>query len=206
MNGLFRTAGAAFFRTVHLKPSITKEKDMALINTVSPEKAEGAIKDAYDKFMKNIGIIPRPMEMMSVSPVLFDLHLQRIRYFSKHPTLGFPLLAHIRYLVAHNLNYGFCTDFNRHILKKLGLGEADILKVEADPASALLEARESAMLAFVIKSVKTPEAVTAEDIQSLRDLGWEDRDMMDALSHGVSMIDHAIMMQVFQMDQNCMIG
>jgi len=30
--------------------------------------------------------------------------------------------------------------------------------------------------------------------------------MVDALAHGVSMLDHAIMMQVFQMDQNCMVG
>ena len=84
---------------------------MALINTVSPEKAEGSIKEAYEMFMKNIGMIPKPMEMMSASPALFDLQLQRIRYFSKHPKLSFPLLAHIRYLVAHNLNYAFCMDF-----------------------------------------------------------------------------------------------
>ena len=30
--------------------------------------------------------------------------------------------------------------------------------------------------------------------------------MVDALSQGVSMIDHSIMMQAFQIDQNCMIG
>ncbi len=36
---------------------------MALVNTVSPDKAEGSIKEAYEMFMKNIGMIPRPMEM-----------------------------------------------------------------------------------------------------------------------------------------------
>jgi hypothetical protein len=179
---------------------------MALINTVSPDKAEGSIKEAYEMFMKNIGMIPRPMEMMSVSPALFAIQLQRIGYFSKHPTLSFPLLAHIRYLVAHNLNYSFCMDFNKHMLKKQGIGDADIRKMEADPSQSLLEENESAMLAFVVKAVKTPGSVTAEDIQNLRDLGWEDRDMVDALSQGVSMIDHSIMMQVFQIDQNCMIG
>jgi hypothetical protein len=30
--------------------------------------------------------------------------------------------------------------------------------------------------------------------------------MVDALSQGVGMIDHAIMMQAFQIDQNCMTG
>jgi hypothetical protein len=179
---------------------------MALISTVSPEKAEGSIKEAYEMFMKNMGMIPRPLEMLSASPALFDIQLQRIRYFSKHPKLSFPLLAHIRYLVAHNLKYGFCMDFNRHMLKKQGIGDEDIRKMEDDPSQSLLEENESAMLAFVVNTVKSPGSVTAQDIKKLKDLGWEDKDIVDALSQGVSMIDHAIMMQAFQIDQNCMVG
>ena len=30
--------------------------------------------------------------------------------------------------------------------------------------------------------------------------------MVDALAQGVGMIDHSIMMQVFQIDQNCLLG
>jgi hypothetical protein len=29
--------------------------------------------------------------------------------------------------------------------------------------------------------------------------------LVDALAHGVNMIDHSIMMEVFQMDQDCMV-
>ena len=146
------------------------------------------------------------MEMLSASPALFELQLRRIHYLSRHPTLSFALLAHIRYLVAHNLDYRFCTDFNLHILKKQGLEEADIRKMETDPSQALLEENERAMLAFVVKAVKSPASVTTREIQRLRELGWENSDMVDALTQGVSMIDHSIMMQVFQMDQNCMVG
>ena len=67
---------------------------MALISTVPVEKAEGPIKEGYDMFLKNIGIIPRPMEMLSASPALFELQLCRIHYLSRHPTLSFALLAH----------------------------------------------------------------------------------------------------------------
>jgi alkylhydroperoxidase family enzyme len=177
---------------------------MALINTVRPGKAEGIVKEGYDMFMQNLGIIPKPMEMLSVSPALFELQLRRIRYFSKHPKLSFALLAHIRYLVAHNLDYRFCIDFNKQILKKQGLEEADFRKMETDPSQSLLEENESALLAFVVKAVKSPGTVTAEEINRLKEMGWEDRDMLDALAQGVSMIDHAIIGQVFQMDQNCL--
>jgi alkylhydroperoxidase family enzyme len=178
---------------------------MPLINTVTPDKAEGSIKEAYDMFMQNLGLIPKPLEMMSASPTLFELQLRRIQYLSQHPHLSFALLAHIRYLVAHNLNYPFCTDFNKHILKKQGLTDDDLRAMEADPTRSLLEEKESAMLAFVVKAVKTPGAVTADEIQHLRELGWDDRDMVDALAQGVSMIDHSIMMEAFQMDQDCLV-
>jgi hypothetical protein len=179
---------------------------MALITTVSPEKAEGKMKEAYDMFIKNLGIIPRPLEMMSASPAIFEQQLQRIMYYNDHPTLSFALLSHIRYLVAHNLSYKFCMDFNKHILKKQGLEDDDIQKMEADPTKSLLEEKDSAMLAFVVKAVKDPCSVKADEIKRLKEMGWNDRDLLDALAHGVNMVDHSIMMEVFQMDQNCMVG
>ena len=177
-----------------------------LIRTVSPEAAEGTMKEAYDMFMKNLGVIPRPLEMMSASPAIFGQQLQRIHYYADHPTLGFALLSHIRYLVAHNLNYRFCMDFNKLILKKQGLTDDDIQKMEADPTMSLLEEKESAMLAFVVKAVKSPGSVAADEIKRLKEMGWEDRDLVDALAHGVNMIDHSIMMEVFQMDPDCLVG
>jgi len=178
---------------------------MAVIKTVSPEQAEGNIKEAYNMFMENLGIIPKPLEMMSASPAIFEQQLQRIRYYTEHPTLSFALLSHIRYLVSQNLNYRFCTDFNKHILKKQGLEDDDISQMEADPTKSLLEEKESAMLAFVVKAVKAPNSVETDEIERLKEMGWEDRDLVDALAHGVNMIDHSIMMEVFQMDQDCLV-
>ena len=179
---------------------------MALIKTVQPENAEGIVKEGYSMFMEHIGMVPKPMEMMSVSPALFEMGLKRIHYYSTHPNLSFSLLAHIRYLAAHSLDYGFCMDFNKEVLKKQGLEEADFQKMEEDPSQSLLETNESAMLAFVIHAMKSPGSVTQDDIRMLKDLGWEERDMVDALAQGVSMIDHSIMMQAFQIDPYCMIN
>ena len=177
---------------------------MALITTVTPENAEGIVKEGYEMFLKNVGAIPKPMQLLSASPALFELQLKRIKYFSKHPKLSFALLAHIRYLAARTLDYAYCMDFNRHLLKKLGNDDATIEAMENDPGKSMLEANENAMLDFVIRSMKQPNSITAADINVLKDLGWDERDMVDALAQGVGMIDHAIMMQVFQIDQNCL--
>lgn len=179
---------------------------MALVTTVAPENAEGVIKEGYEMFQKNVGAIPQPMQLMSISPALFELQLKRIQYFGKHPKLSFALLAHIRYLAAQTLDYGYCMDLNRHFLKKLGNDDDSIAAMEKDPSRSMLEEHESAMLDFVIRSMKKPGSITAADISKLKDLGWEERDMVDALAQGVGMIDHAIMMQVFQIDQNCLLS
>ena len=179
---------------------------MALIATAAPENAAGIVKEGYEMFMKNVGAIPRPMELLSASPALFELQLKRIRYFGKHPKLSFALLAHIRYLAACTLDYPYCMDFNRHMLKKLGNDDDTIRAMEKDPGKSMLEENDSAMLTFVIRSMKKPDSITAADIARLKELGWEERDMVDALSQGVGMIDHAIMMQVFQVDQNCLLA
>jgi uncharacterized protein YciW len=178
---------------------------MALIATVPAEEAEGIIKEGYDMFMQKAGIIPKPMEMMSASPALFEIMLKRIQYLSTHPRLSFALLAHIRYLAAKRLDYPFCTDFNALILKKVGVDDDTLKAMHQDPSASLLEENEKAMLVFVMKAIKDPGSVTTQDIENLKDLGWKESDMVDALSQGVSMFDHAIMMQAFQMDQNCLV-
>ncbi|PHR28765.1 MAG: hypothetical protein COA36_05555 [Desulfotalea sp.] len=179
---------------------------MALITTVSPEKAEGIIKEGYEMYMSKVGTIPQPMQLMSLSPDLFELQLKRTKYFGNHPKLSFALLVHIRYLAANTQAYSYCMDFNRHLLNKMGNDEDTIRIMENDSSKSMLEENESAMLDFVIRSMKTPTSITASDITTLKDYGWEERDMVDALAQGVGMIDHAIMMQVFQINQTCMLG
>ena len=43
-------------------------------------------------------------------------------------------------------------------------------------------------------------------LTGLIEMGWTDKDLVDALAHGVNMIDHSIMMEVFQINQDCMVG
>lgn len=176
---------------------------MPRIDTVSPDQAEGIVKQGYEIFQTNFGTIPTPLKMLSVSPELFELQLNRNRYFATGSNLSFSLLAHIRYMAAHQLDYSFCMDFNGELLKKQGLTDEDLRKLEADPTQSLLEENEGAMLAFVVKALKNPGSITDADITGLREYGWTDRDMVDAMTQGVSMQDHAIMMQVFDMDPNC---
>ena len=176
---------------------------MALIQTVDPEKAEGQAKEIYDFMQQNVGVIPAPLQLARASPRMMDSVWQSIQYYSEHPTLGFGLLSSIRYLVARQYDYVFCTGFNRNFLKMQGLSDEDIEKMESDPLNAPLDDKDRAMVAFVMKAVKTPDAVDQQDMDDLHDQGWADSDIMDALAHGTNMIASSILMKTFKMDQAC---
>ena len=84
-----------------------------------------------------------------------------------------------------------------------GLSEDDIAKMEKDPLQAPLDDKDRAMVAFVMKAIKTPDAVEKQDVEPLHDLGWTDSDIMDAMAHGTNMIASSILMKTFKMDQTC---
>ena len=176
---------------------------MALIQTVEPDMAEGQVKEIYETMQKNAGVIPAPLQLASASLWMLDMVWQSVQYYSRHPNLGFGLLSSIRYLVAQQYDYAFCTGFNKNLLKMQGLSDEDIEKMEQDPLQAPLEDKERDMLAFVMKAINTPDTVVQEDMDHLHELGWTDSDILDALSHGTNMIGSSILMKTFKMDQTC---
>jgi alkylhydroperoxidase family enzyme len=173
---------------------------MSLLETVAPENAEGDVEKAYSFFTNNGIPIPKPFELMSVSPELLKIQSQLLEYYSKHPTLGFPLLTMIRFLVAKEFNYAFCTDFNRNFLKMQGMEDGEIEETISAPDTAPLEDKDKALLVFVLKSIKTPDAVSAEEVDALHELGWTDRDILDATVHGTGMIGPSFLLKAFKMD------
>jgi hypothetical protein len=177
---------------------MTKGGKMALINTVSPDKAEGDIQKGYALFLDRGVEVPAPLQLLSASPEMFKIMIQRNIYYSKHPNLSFALLAHIRYFVAKKLDYGFCQLFNKKLLMMLGVDEESIEQMGTDPEKSFIEENERQMLSFVLNAMDDPDSIARRDIYKLHDAGWTDTDIFDALAQGVGMIDHHIFMRVFK--------
>ncbi len=175
---------------------------MPLLEVVAPDKAQGVVAENYAPFLKMAGMVPAPFQMMSASPALQSLVKGQIQYFMAHPTLNPALLAMIRLLVAEQNDYHYCVSLNTGILKQFGIADDDqVMAMMADPNKAPLSDKDRAMLGFVLKAVKTPQAIEAADVEALRALGWTDADILDATSHGVNMVSAGIMFKAFKMDE-----
>jgi alkylhydroperoxidase family enzyme len=176
---------------------------MAIIKTHTPETAEGEVKEILETVQGMMNMIPGPMELASASPWMIKNMWGSVQYFSQHPNLGFGLLSAIRYLVARETDFTFCTGFNKNFLQLQGMTEEDIEKMAADPTQAPLEDKDRALLAFVAKAIKNPGDVDQGDMDHLHDLGWADQDILEAMAHGANMVASGILMKTFKMDSAC---
>ncbi len=52
---------------------------------------------------------------------------------------------------------------------------------------------------FVVRSVSEPEEITAIDMQRLRDLEWDDSDVLDATFLGAFMLTSGVLFNTFKM-------
>jgi alkylhydroperoxidase family enzyme len=161
---------------------------MFILDHVKPEEATGKVAQAYSIFPKQVPV-PEPLVLMSVSPDLALAQSEAIRHYMNHEKLDAGLLSMIRFVVANEVNYGFCVNFNTQMLKLAGgMSDEEIAALKDDPQNAPLEPEQKEMLLFVLKVVKTPEQVNSADINKLHELGWTDRDIFDAAFHGASML------------------
>jgi len=172
---------------------------MPLIHTVSPDQAQGRVKEIYDQVTAAFGHIPNAMQIWSSSPELLAKQWQSIGYYMQHPTLSFPLLAMMRMLVSQNTHCEYCVGFNESMLinvAKLTLEQVN--EAKRNPASAPLPEKDKAMLLFVLKATRDSNSVKAEDLAALKTLGWNDGEILDGLNHGASMLASDVIFNTFQ--------
>jgi alkylhydroperoxidase family enzyme len=173
---------------------------MALIKTVGPDEAEGAIKEVYDMMKEMAGMVPKPLQLMSASPKIFEGYVRTLQYYLAHPSLSPLLLACIRFVSASHCEYPYCIDLNKKFLTKMGgLSEEQVQQLFEDPTAVELPDKDRAMLSLVLKAIRTPEDVQQADVDRLRELGWSDSDIFDGVFHGASMVAAGIAFNAFKM-------
>ncbi len=171
---------------------------MFLLNHVSPKDAKGKVSETYAIYPPPFPV-PEPVLLASVSPDLAYIQSQGIRYFMSHPKLDYGLMAMIRYIIACDIDFPFDIKMNSDILKQAGgMSEKDLQNLKDNPENAPLEAFQKAMLLFVLKAIRTPKEVTQEDVDDLREHGWEDKAIYDAVSNAAGMLASNVIFKTFQ--------
>ena len=169
-----------------------------LLKTFGPGKASPDVEKVYNSFLENVGAIPPPFLIYSASPAIQSIQAQLITYFREGSGLSPLLTALIRYLTAVMLDLEPCIEFNTRVLTAHGLTEEQIEGVRVNPATAPIGEKDGWMLAYVIKSVQSPESDLEGHVNKLREMGWTDIDVFDALYIACMMVGMERMMKALK--------
>lgn len=162
------------------------------------ETCEGEVRELLSGVKQAFGFIPNATRLLAVSPHVLASELNAIDYFQRHPDLSPALLAMIRLLVSHQADCRYCIDMNSAMLIQAGFSLEAIQSARDNPATAPLPPREKALLLFVLSAVKEPRSTTASDLQGLRDQGWSDQAIFDALYQGAHMLTIDTLFETFR--------
>lgn len=176
---------------------------MPLINTIKPENATGELAELYEQIKGMRGRIANSAQLFSASPGLLKQQMSFIGHYLNHKSLSTALLACIRMLISDKNSCSYCIDFNASMLiNLLGWTPKEIEAMRANPSNAKLNEKEKAMLLFVLKAVRTPHDINANDVQKLRDLGYDDGDILDATNHGARMGAIDVIFDAFKIEKD----
>lgn len=174
---------------------------MPLIQTIAPSEATGELAKLYKIIEAMRGTVGNNAQLFSVSPELLRQQMDFIKYYMKHPTLSLPLLAAIRIMVSSGEECQFCIDYNTGMLINMaGWTFEQVNAMRKDPNSANLPEREIAMLNLAIKAIRNAHGITANDLDTLREMGWSDSDILDAVNHATRMLATDIIFNTFKIE------
>ena len=168
---------------------------MFMIDYVTQEKAEGAVKDIYGSFPPEVGV-PAPVLLYSASQDYLLKQMAVLKGFMDNDAYDPPLLAALRFVGASTACFGFCTDFNRNLLGKMGLKAEEIEALRTDPSQGF-DPREAALIGFVSKAVTSPDEVVQADIDAVRGQGWTDEQIFECTAYAAQMATLGIAYRAF---------
>lgn len=154
-----------------------------LINPQVPSDEQQKVDAIFSGIEEHMGFVPDGLKLYSVSPTLLENFVANVGYFMSHPELSQELLAMIRYLVSSDAGCSFCIDFNAGLLiNKLGKTAEQLQAAQENIDDAPLQASEIVLLKIALAAISNPEGVTAEDMKKVRDHGFSDRNIFDAVA------------------------
>jgi len=161
---------------------------MALIQLVEKEEATGRVAEIYESMISTMGFIPNAFKVFSPSAHVLDKQFGNLTYFMRHKTLGGKLLAFIRLLVSEQEKCRYCIGMNSGLLLQYGVLPDQLAEIKEDPSKAPLDEKELQMLLFVLRVAKDSNSIEQADVDTLRNLGWTDADILDATYHATAQL------------------
>ena len=158
---------------------------MSWIKTVAYEKASGRLKKLYDRIKGPDNNVDNIMLAHSLRPHTMEGHMALYKYVIHHSsntlekayleTVGVyvSMLNDCKYCIEHHFS-GLC-----RLLKDQDRADAIRSALESEEPAAAFAGKELAGLNYARLLTVDPTAIEAQDIEDLRDVGFDDGEILE---------------------------
>lgn len=154
---------------------------MAWISTISPNEADGELAKIYDSIARARGDIADVHQLQSLNVKALSAHLSLYKsiVFS---SLSLSRIARerIAVVVSAENRCAYCVSHHAQALANLGDESNVIDAIAKGDIPATLPAADRELLSWARLGAKAPSQAAPSNIQTLKDLGFDDRAILDA--------------------------
>ncbi|MBF0108921.1 MAG: hypothetical protein HQL76_07090 [Magnetococcales bacterium] len=174
---------------------------MSLITLQTPETTTGKTREIFDIIDRMLGRIPHAMQLFGHNSMLMEYMNNRFAYYhGQQQELTPELMQWILYLNAHRKQCVFCIDYNKGQLLASGIQEETLIAAVSDPGVTPLSEKEKAMLLFALDTARDDKSATPDRIERLRQLGYSDTAIFNAVEFTAFGTFSDTLLNVFQVE------
>jgi uncharacterized peroxidase-related enzyme len=150
---------------------------MAFVSTVSEDQATGTVQEMYEGDRATRGYVPNYAKVFSHRPQVMGAWGNLLG--SIRSNLELRRYELVTLAASRALRSSYCMLAHGSVLLNNGFSSKQLAAVADDYTQAGLTPVEVAIMAFAEQIVRDATAITADDIQRLRDLGLSDTEVFD---------------------------
>ncbi len=151
---------------------------MSRITLTDPKAATGIVGEIFGEIQKTFGMVPNLFRAYANNADLLRTNWEKHKAIMVQGELSRKTKESMALTISAANDCDYCVAAHSMALKMLKVAEAEIEKIKR---FEFQDEREGAIINFAFKAGTEPHRVTDQDLQRLRDLGFSDKQILEAL-------------------------
>ena len=155
---------------------------MSFVGLVTQAEASPKLKQLYERIHAESGFLPNFFQALGRDPETVEGHLSLGSAVTKDGALPKALKEQIALVVSGLNTSSYCIAAHMEVLHRLGVEKSLSRKLATDYANAPVDEKTRALFRAADKLTRTPDEFSQADINALRDAGWDNAAIFEAVT------------------------
>ena len=156
---------------------------MAFIELPDMEGVDESIKKQFDKAKATTGEVGETVRILAIRPDILEMTNKMVKTLLISQTeLDQQTKEWLAILISVENGCAMCVGEHTRIAKMLGINEEEIESVLNSIENADLPEKQKKLLQFCMKSAKNSYKVVQKDLESLKEVGYSDSQILEAVA------------------------